>query len=212
MSIPLRQRLTSAFNCTSQDTLIRPHFSFQIPGSRPSPSPTFSRLSLLFLAGASLTSCRLCVRLRLCMKLWVTYTPADWVCLFEVRFSLRVRHLRQRSPAGGWPTTLTALARSLWCSGERGPASPMTVSGTAHSLWSPSQVTSGALLRSSRAWSGSASCSLGITGGEAGLVRSASLDARPLALPMLLSLASPERAKPEASLFVFFSSQFEPAD
>ena len=28
----------------------------------------------------------------------VTHTPAEWVCLFEVRFSLRVQHLRQRSP------------------------------------------------------------------------------------------------------------------
>ena len=28
----------------------------------------------------------------------VTCTPADWVCLFEARFSLRVQHLRQRSP------------------------------------------------------------------------------------------------------------------
>ena len=28
----------------------------------------------------------------------VTYTPADWVCLFEARFLLRVQHLRQRSP------------------------------------------------------------------------------------------------------------------
>ena len=28
----------------------------------------------------------------------VTCTPAGWVCLFEARLSLRVQHLRQRSP------------------------------------------------------------------------------------------------------------------
>ena len=27
-----------------------------------------------------------------------TYTPADWMCLFETRFSLSVEHLRQRFP------------------------------------------------------------------------------------------------------------------
>ena len=75
MSIPLRQQLISALTCTPQDTLTRHHFSFQIPGSRPAPSPTFSRLSLLFLAGVSLTTlvadlAPLCIRLRLCTKLW----------------------------------------------------------------------------------------------------------------------------------------------
>ena len=29
-----------------------------------------------------------------------TYTPADWVRLFETRFSLSVEHLRQRFPQG----------------------------------------------------------------------------------------------------------------
>ena len=46
------------------------HFILQIPSSWPAPSPTFSRLSLLFLAGASLIALRLCIRLRQCMKLW----------------------------------------------------------------------------------------------------------------------------------------------
>ena len=36
-----------------------------------------------------------------------TYTPGDWVKLFEVRFSLRVQQLQQRS--------------LLWCSSKRGP-------------------------------------------------------------------------------------------
>ena len=74
-----------------------------IPASRPAPSPTFSRLSLLFLAGASLTTSRLsgCAsscgrRIRLLESL--TFELVTYVCLFEARFSLRVQHLRQRSP------------------------------------------------------------------------------------------------------------------
>ena len=38
MSIPLLQRLKFELNCIPQDTLTRPHFSFQTPGSRPAPS------------------------------------------------------------------------------------------------------------------------------------------------------------------------------
>ena len=38
----------TCINCTPQGTLIRLHFSFQIRGSQPAPSPTFSRLSLVF--------------------------------------------------------------------------------------------------------------------------------------------------------------------
>ena len=68
-----------------------------------------------------------------------TYTPADWVRLFETRFSLSVEHLRQR-------LTL-CLASDL--------------SGTAHIPSSPRQVASEALLGSSRAWSGPASCCQG---------------------------------------------------
>ena len=51
------------------------------------------------------------------------------------------------------------------------------------SLWSPRRVTSEALLGSSRAWSGSASCCQGLAEGEASLARSVSLDTCPLALP-----------------------------
>ena len=40
----------------------------------------------------------------------VTYTPADWVCLFEARISLRVQHLRQLSPQGTG-SLLSLLAR-----------------------------------------------------------------------------------------------------
>ena len=45
------------------------HFSFQTPGSRPASSPTFSQLSLLFSAGASLTTFRLCTQPRQSTKL-----------------------------------------------------------------------------------------------------------------------------------------------
>ena len=69
MSNPCRQRLISALNCTPPGTLTRLHSSFQTLGSRPALSPTFSRLLPLLWAGANLTTCRLCIRLGLCMKL-----------------------------------------------------------------------------------------------------------------------------------------------
>ena len=47
---------------------------------------------------------------------------------------------------------------------------PVTVSGTAHSPWSPLRVASGVLLGSFRAWSGSAFCCLGLAEGKASLV------------------------------------------
>ena len=58
----LRPRPTFALNCTPQGTLIQPHSSFQTPGSQPAPSPTFSRLSLLFSTGVSLTTFHLCTQ------------------------------------------------------------------------------------------------------------------------------------------------------
>ena len=191
MSAPLRQRLTFASNWTPQGALIRSHFSFQIPGRRPAPSPTFLRLSLPFSTGASLSTFRLCIRLRTvhvvvaeeCRVLEsvnyevVTYTRACSVCLFEARFSLRVQHLRQRSPqvTGSCCHCSRAFPLVFWralpC------ASPITMSGTAHSPWTPRQVASGALFGSSRAWSWFASCKLGFIEGKATLVRSASLGA-----------------------------------
>ena len=39
-----------------------------------------------------------------------TYTPANWVCLFETRFSFSVEHLRQRFPQGTG-SLLSLLAR-----------------------------------------------------------------------------------------------------
>ena len=99
MSIPLRQRLTFALNCT----LIRPHFSFQIPltdllttlaavlGSRqPHNVPLLHSAQTVHEVVAE--ECRILESVNYEL---VTYTPTDWVSLFEVRFSLRVQ---QRSP------------------------------------------------------------------------------------------------------------------
>ena len=120
-----------------------------------------------------------------------TYTPADWVRLFETRFSLSVEHLRQRFPQGtGSLLSLLArvpsgvLARLALCLASD------FVPDRQLSLWSPRQVASEALLGSSRAWSWSVSCCQGLAEGEASLARSASLDACPLALPALFCLWS----------------------
>ena len=51
------------------------------------------------------------------------FTPADWVCLFETRFSPNVEHLRQRFPQGTGLTALTALARPFRGTRKHGPAS-----------------------------------------------------------------------------------------
>ena len=89
---------------------------------------------------------------------------------------------------------------------------PVTMSGTAHSSWSPLRVASGVLLGSFRTWSGSASCCLGLAEGKASLVRSASLDARPLAPHASVSGPFSESLKLGASFLQFFSSHFEPVD
>ena len=68
-----------------------------------------------------------------------TYTLGDWVRLFKVRFSLRIQQLRQRSPQA--TSLLSRVPSGVVASG----ASPMTMSRTAHSPWTPCQVTSGAL-------------------------------------------------------------------
>ena len=44
--------------------------------------------------------------------LLMTFTPADWVCLFEARFSFSVESLRQRFPQGTG-SLLSLLARVL---------------------------------------------------------------------------------------------------
>ena len=218
MSIPLRQRLIFALNCTPQDTLTRHHYSFQILASRPAPSDLLTTLAAILcrrqphnvppLHVAQAVHELLAKEYRTLESVkyeLVTYTPADWVCLFEVRFSLRVQHLRQRSPqvTGSLLSRSRAFPLVFWRAWRC--VSPMTVSGTAHSPWSPRQVASGALPGSSRVWSGSASCSLGIAEGGAALVRSASLDARPLALSMLLSLAPLQNVRSWKLLFLYFS-------
>ena len=71
----------------------------------------------------------------------------------------------------------------------------MTMSGTARSPWTPCSVSSVALHGRNHVCFGFASCKTGLTRNKA---RSASLGARPPALPMLVSLAHP------SFLFVFF--------
>ena len=83
--------------------------------------------------------------------------------------------------------------------------SPMTMSRTAHSPWSPRPVALGALLGSSRAWFGSASCCPGWL--RVKLCRFGPLLSKRVLLlsPRFCLWSSSERAKPEASFFVSFS-------
>ena len=81
----------------------------------------------------------------------------------------------------------------------------MTVSAIVLSPWSPRQVALGALLGSSRAWFGSAFCCLGLAEGIAALVRSASLETRPLALTTLLTLSLFRTCEAGSILFSKFS-------
>ena len=85
-------------------------------------------------------------------------------------------------PTGDWLTTLTNRARSL-----RNLASDYVRDRPVSLEPAPSRIGSSAWF--SRAWSGSASCCLEIAEGKAALVRSAFLDARPLAFSTLLTLA-----------------------
>ena len=123
-----------------------------------------------------------------------TYTLADWVRLFETRFSLSVEHLRQRFPQETG-SLLSVLAHVP--SGDLA-----SLSETAHSPWSPRQVASDALLASSRAWYGSAFCSEGLAEGNASLARSS---ACLLALPApFVSALLSGRVKLWASFWPFF--------
>ena len=171
--------------------LIRHHYSFQIPGIWPAPSTTFSLTAFLGsrqphnvppLHSALAVHEVVAEEYRILESVnydLVIYTPADWVSLFEARFSLRVQYLRQRS-LQMTVSLLSLLAR--------------VPSGFLASV-APRRVALGALLGSSRAWFGSASCCPGLAEGKAGLVRSASLEARPLALHMPLTLASDDQGK-----------------
>ena len=116
MSIPLRQRLKSEINCTPQDTLTGPRFSFQNPAAGPltdlltTLAAFLGRRQLHNVGGrprAPLHSAQTVHEvvaeefhiLESVNYVLVTCTPADWVCLFEVGL-LRVQHLRQRFPQG----------------------------------------------------------------------------------------------------------------
>ena len=73
-------------------------------------------------------------------------------------------------------------------------ASPMTVSGTAHSTCTPCQVASGAPPGSSPVCFGSVSCKPSLTGDKTALPRSVSSGAGPLAHSALLCLALPSQS------------------
>ena len=114
-----------------------------------------------------------------------TSMPADWACLFEVRFSLRVQHLRQRCPQVTG-SLLALLLRTLWCSGERGPVRSQRLRPGPPGLLGVHAKSHRELCLVPLA-----PCFLqtGDRWGKAALVRSASLDTRPLALSAHLSLA-----------------------
>ena len=145
-------RLAFALNCTPQGTLIR------IPASRPSAASSLLHRpfhdSRCCSRPACLTTFRPCTQPGQSTKLLLknidrilesvnyefgTYTLADWVSLFEVRFSLRVQQHG------------SALARPLvfWQAGSC--ASSMNMSGTARSSWTPRQVASELCMVSSHA-------------------------------------------------------------
>ena len=123
MSIPLRQRLFSAFNCTPPDTLIRPRFSLQILTTlaavlgrrQPHNVPPLHTAQAVHEVVAEEYRILESVNYEV-----VTYTLAGWVCLFEARFSLRVQHLRQRTPqvtgslvSPHWELCLVPFVRGL---------------------------------------------------------------------------------------------------
>ena len=112
MSTPMRPRLVLALNCTPPRTQTRLHSSFQTFGSRPAFSLTFSRLVPATVGGrqprnvpplhtAQAVHEVVAEEYRILDSVnceLATYTPADWMCLFETRFSLSVEHLRLRFP------------------------------------------------------------------------------------------------------------------
>ena len=122
------------------------------------------------------------------------YTPGGWVRLFEVRFSLRAQPFQQHSPR-------VTRSRAL----------PMTMSGTARSPWTPSQVTSETLPGSSPVCCGSASCEPGLTGDKKLRWLGPPLPVRVLLLSPCFCLLLILLSLRGAGAF-FFSLQFERAD
>ena len=198
MSTPLR--LMCALNYSPPGTQTRLHSSFQTLGSPPALS--LSWLLPLLWAGANLATCHLCTHLRLCMKLWsrildsvnyesATYTPADWVRLFETRFSL---HLRKLFPEGTG-SLLSFLARvpsgvlaslALCLANDFVRDRPLSLEST------PSRIGSTAWFLSCLVWVSFLLSGLGE--GKASLARSASLDHVFVRFLHLLSLASHQDA------------------
>ena len=114
MSAPLRQRLTLASICTPPDTQTRLQSSFQ---TLQQPARSLTDLLTALAATLGRRQPRNVPPLHTAQAVHevvveeyrirdsvnhelATYTPADWVRLFETRLSLRVEHLRQRFPQG----------------------------------------------------------------------------------------------------------------
>ena len=115
----------------------------------------------------------------------VTFSPADWVCLFETRFFLSVEHLRQRFPRGTGSLLSRVPSRvlaSLRLASDNVRDRSLSLEST------PSRIGSSAWFLFVRGL-GQLPAVWGSLTVKASLARSASLDARPLALPAQLSLA-----------------------
>ena len=114
MSIPWWQRLILALNYTPPGTQTWLHSSFQTPGSRPAPVLTFSRHLLLFWAGANLTTCRLCI--------WLRLNTASCASLRDPRL-LECSASSAALPTGDWLTHSHCSGASLRSSRKRGRVS-----------------------------------------------------------------------------------------
>ena len=123
MATPLRQRLVWALNYIPPGTQTGLLSSVQTLGSRTALSLTFSRLSSKLWAGANLPLYTAEAVHEIVVEEYrflgtmsyelATYTPADWVRLFETRFSLSVEASSAALPTADWLTSLTAGARSF---------------------------------------------------------------------------------------------------
>ena len=209
MSIPLRRRLVFALNCTPPGTLNRLHSSGSCRCSGQAPT---SQRNVPPLHTAQAVH---------------EVVAEEYRIVESVNYELATSWRLIRQQTGCVSSSIfgsashKGLAHNSHCSRAFLPGylqawpcvSPVTVSETAHSPWSPRQVASGALPGSSPAWPGSAFCGQGFAEGKASPARSASLDACPLALPALsVSGLLSECLKLELFFLQFFSSQSGPVD
>ena len=127
----------------------------------------------------------------------VTYTPADWVCLFGVRFC--PAGIRQRSPqvTGSLHTLLSRVPSNVLASVALCVDNDYVLDHPLSLESAPSRIGSSAWFLSCVVW-----VCLGIAEGKATLVWSASLDARPLALATLLTLAPLQNVRSRKLFFL----------